>query len=154
MRRALLTPAQKASGPPFTVGETAFDAPSAGTSGPRWSLSNPATRDGTITSVSLGAFGAGTVEFFTGAQSGSNFSVRAVSDALTVASGTNTFTVNLPVLAGDFIGAWAPLSILGTVSLNGATYGLAPSGSEPYPGALYVTSSAAKHYLCLNATGA
>lgn len=103
MRRALLT---VRSAPPLTVGNTGTFGASGFAVRTAVAISDPATASGTVTTVTLGSMDAGNVLIMVGSLAGSNFTVRSISPALVAIVGLNTFTVSLPILAGDVIGHW------------------------------------------------
>ena len=105
MRLQLASAAAAAS--PVTVGNSGAFGGSSSVSGLKTvvDITDAATGTSTVVTAKIQA-GAGTVQIMTGSLSGANFTVRAISPALTTVLGLNTFVVSLPVVAGDFIGSW------------------------------------------------
>lgn len=105
MRRSLLTargPSPIAVGNTGTLGTTTYSSNRTVVN-----TSDPSDGTGTVTTVSA-QLSAGTLYVMTGSLSTPNFTIRAISGALTAVAGLNTFSVSLSVVAGDYIGFWTP----------------------------------------------
>lgn len=153
MRRALLTPRQ--GGGPFTVGEPDTVVVDFGFVGGYlyWSAANPAPRAGTLTSIKIGVYTAGSVQICVGTGNASSFTVTAMTPGVSgVNAGQDTLSVNLAIPAGGLIGCWlGPGTQIGLGSTGAFSY---QSAASPTVGAVYAGSVYSGEHLALNGTGA
>ena len=70
---------------------------------------NVANADGTITEVKINvnAMGDGNLRIITASRSGNDFTVRDFQNLTVTGTGVQTFSVDLDVAAGDFLGFWS-----------------------------------------------
>lgn len=144
MRRGLLT----ASIAPLVIGNTGTLGSSAFAAKLAVDLSGPASRDGTVTSTTFRLNGAATAYVTTGSVSGSDYTVRAVSAGLVAASGSNTFSVSLAALLGDFIGVWVTSTSTGLqYQAGGGSMGYSTThGTAPTPSTVITLSTFGGRY--------
>ena len=113
---------------------------------------SPSTEDGFITSVSVYSAGSSSgvkIGIFYNT-SGNDYAVRSLASPVSIVAGLNTFSVNLAVEVGDFIGIYIPSTSI-DINPSGATNGSANAfGDQTASTATYTLND---FTLSLEATG-